>query len=110
MSVSVCRVYGLVCACVVSCVWVGVVQVVKSILNPFLYNSIKLQKEFLKVHKKPHTTKEATSRAYRYVYKTIGVEMMRSTAALRLKRLGVALAKPETIKAASKVRATNMSA
>ena len=47
------------------------------------------------------TTKQAKARAYRYVYKTLGVEMMRSAAMLRVNRLGTVLAKTETLRAAA---------
>ena len=46
------------------------------------------------------TTNQAKARAYRYVYKTLGVEMMRSAALLRVNRLGTVLAKSETLAAA----------
>ena len=44
--------------------------------------------------------KESTNRALRYVYRAMGMEMMRGTAALRYHRLSVVLAKSSSFKAA----------
>ena len=50
------------------------------------------------------TSKDAIARANRFAYKTLGVEMMRSTSLLRVGRLGIVLAKPENQKATARRR------
>ena len=45
--------------------------------------------------------KTAKSRATRYVYRTVGIEMMRGTAALRTYRMGMVLAGDASAKAAA---------